>query len=127
MKAPNRAGTVTEDGYVYRMIGYVRKMDHVRIAERVLGRPLPVGATVHHVNGIKSDNRHENLVICQDESYHRLLHVRTRAYEAAGDANKRKCPYCKKYDDVLKMASASGGYVHRQCRANYHRHKRTAL
>ncbi len=46
------------------------------VAQRALGHPLPPEAVVHHVNGVNTDNRRQNLVICQDREYHRLLHHR---------------------------------------------------
>jgi hypothetical protein len=72
------APVIYGDGYVTIM----GKYEHIRIAERVLGRPLPKGAVVHHVNEIRHDNRPSNLVICPSHSYHRMLHHRMRAYDA---------------------------------------------
>jgi HNH endonuclease len=63
-------------GYVvvYVGVGKRPKYEHTIIAERSLGRPLKKGKVVHHINGIKDDNRNENLLICSS-SYHRWLHA----------------------------------------------------
>ncbi len=62
-------------------------------AERAYGKPLPVGAVVHHADGSK--NATAPLVICQDEAYHQLLHRRMRILAAGGNPNAdRLCGRC---------------------------------
>ena len=53
------------DGYVY---------EHRLVAEWTLGRLLEPGERIHHINGIKGDNRSENLVVCQTQGQHRKIH-----------------------------------------------------
>ena len=71
--------------------------EHQRIAAKALGKPIPPGAHVHHVNLNGRDNRNRNLVICDSLAYHFLLHVRTRVLQAGGDPNtQRICSYCRR-------------------------------
>jgi len=65
-------------GYIQMCHRGVNTYEHILIAEKALGRPLPKGAEVHHVNGIKDDNRNQNLVICENHAYHFLLHARMK-------------------------------------------------
>lgn len=116
--APPGAGHTRADGYRAKKIGSIRKYEHILIAEKALGKSLPKGACVHHVNENRSDNRPENLVICPDAKYHSLLHLRMAAINAGYPAFYRKCGICKKYDDPNNMyVKPSGNHQrHRGCK-----------
>lgn len=127
LKAANGDGYVAS-GYAGHQVDGVRKFDHVRIVERVLGRALPLGAVIHHVNEIRSDNRNKNLVLCPDRAYHNLLHARMAALDNCGNPNWRPCRVCRKYDALENLRVYPNGtttsYWHRLCINNEAREKR---
>lgn len=103
-----------------------RVYEHVLIASRVIGKPLPPGAQVHHVNEQHDDNRNRNLVVCQDNSYHKLIERRGQAYRATGHADWLWCTLCGTYGDPAKMwVSRRFRSVahHRVCHARYQRER----
>lgn len=130
------------DGYMRRAVGghpradeNGRVLEHVLIAERALGKPLPPKAIVHHSDRDRSNNLNGNLVICQDQAYHVLLHYRMRAIGAGRDPNKeKKCATCqewKVFSGFRKNASTFDG-LHPECkpcktgRENIRKRKRRA-
>lgn len=80
IRAENGTGRpVSTGGYINITVNGERIGEHVHLAEKALGRKLPPGAQVHHMNEKPWDNHTPfNLVICPDQSYHQLLHKRTR-------------------------------------------------
>lgn len=121
-------GSINGRGYRIVYFNGRKVLEHIAVAESILGKKLPKGAEVHHVNRNRLDNRPENLVICPDIKYHKLLHVRMDALEACGNANYRKCPFCKGYDDTTNMVhnTAARYFYHRECRREYKRSRRCA-
>jgi hypothetical protein len=93
------------------------------VAEKALGRPIPINHPIHHANENRADDTNSNLVICQDVSYHALLHKRTRALKACGNPTWRKCNICKQYDDPQKLHFSHNGtsVYHPKCRNLYNR------
>lgn len=114
-KKPAGYGHVNSAGYKEFDEGH----EHVLIAERVLGRTLPIGAVVHHADENRSNNAPNNLVICPNQAYHMLLHQRMRALAACGNANWMKCVFCKRYDDPDRLYIRPNRHqgFHRACSA----------
>jgi len=77
-----------------------RVYEHVVVAEKALGKYLPEGAQVHHVDGDRHNNSPSNLVICQDQKYHHLLHHRAEVIKAGGNPKIEKL--CCHYKALLK-------------------------
>ncbi|MES2320161.1 MAG: HNH endonuclease signature motif containing protein [Pseudomonadota bacterium] len=72
--------TISTDGYVLIHVGRQKKQyEHILIAEKALGRPIPKGYVVHHINCNKQDNRPNNLLVCS-HAYHLALHARMRRH-----------------------------------------------
>ena len=124
-KAPNGHGTTTPDGYRLLTVNGKRKLEHVHIVETVLGKCLPKGVVVHHVNSVRNDNRKENLLVCSQE-YHRLIHKRETALDACGNPSWLKCRHCGEYDDPKNMYVSPGGFTgrHRKCLNDYQNKRR---
>lgn len=73
------------DGYTYVLAkqhpfaskdGYI--MEHRLVMEKHIGRYLKASEVVHHINGIRNDNRVENLQIFSDVGSHTSYHFKQR-------------------------------------------------
>lgn len=98
-----------------------RIREHIIIAEKALGKLLPQKAEVHHFTLTQ-------LVVCENRSYHMLLHQRQRALKSCGHAGWLKCAYCGLYDDpkfmYLRPNSINRQAWHKECSCEYKRKRR---
>lgn len=63
---------ISQFGYVVLRIDGRYQFEHRIVAERMLGRPLARGEAVHHANGVKTDNRPENLIVMHQRDHAKL-------------------------------------------------------
>ena len=84
---PNwKGGRYLSKGYIMVHVGdhpfaskYYYK-EHRFVMEQHLGRYLSRSEKIHHINGIKTDNRIENLMLFQGDSEHSKLHYPKGSY-----------------------------------------------
>ena len=119
---------IVDAGYVYVYLpdhphanadGYVA--EHVVVASRALGKRLPKGAIVHHVNENREDNQNTNLVICQSAGYHALLHARMRTLKERRTGTKTcaRCGQTKPFSEYHKHPGNHLG-LHPRCKRCRH-------
>jgi len=53
-------------------------LEHILVWEQVHGEPLPKGWVIHHLNGIKSDNRPSNLVAFPSKKHYLVLQAKAK-------------------------------------------------
>jgi HNH endonuclease len=92
---PNyKGGSITKEGY--KRLGHT--MEHRIVMEKVLGRKLSSNEHVHHLNGVKTDNRPENLSLLTQKP-HGEFHAKPfnnwkKMYQSRIDDLERQLELC---------------------------------
>lgn len=120
---PSHSQRVTRRADVYRRRRVAGSrhgsvLEHIAVVETSLGHPLQAGVQVHHVDGNRRNNANRNLVVCQDQSYHALLHTRADVVRAGGDPNTQK--FCRRCQASHPFSEFNRGQSQcRRCQSEY--------
>jgi hypothetical protein len=99
------------DGYVYcynpthlKAIGKGYVGEHILILEKKIGRLLTADECAHHINGIRNDNKPENLMVMTHEEHNKhhnpmTRHLSGKYYGKYFQHRKDKC-ICGNLKDV---------------------------
>lgn len=82
-----KGGSITVQGYKVICINGKQVLEHRYFMEQHINRKLERREHIHHINGIKTDNRIENLELV-DWSEHGKQHA-TRQWKTGGSLRKR--------------------------------------
>ena len=114
-------GYISTDGYHVRSVNNgIRIIIHREIVEKVLGKPLQLNSVIHHFDENRENNRNNNLIVCQDQAYHLLLHKRMLALQASGHVDWLRCYFCKQYDSPENIHSGKRMQYHTKCTREYY-------
>ena len=86
----------SKEGYIYafakdhpRADRKGRVLEHRLVAETTIGRYLSVDEIVHHINGLKDDNRPDNLQVMS-----RMEHGKLHGWASGWSRNHTSCTQC---------------------------------
>lgn len=118
----------TNDGVwaVSRRLGYVvgyvweggkkrQVRQHRYFVEQALGRRLWPDEDVHHINGIKTDNRLENLQVLSKSDHSRLSCTEYWTPERRLSTKTTHCKHGHPFDEANTRLKKGGGRICREC------------
>jgi len=111
--------------YVRKSLNGISCREHQIVVKTVLGYMPKFPIEIHHIDENRKNNENNNLVVCQDHSYHRLLHKRAKALKETGVINKYQCSLCKKWFNQNEMnGNRQSGWC-KKCHCAYYSKNKT--
>lgn len=113
MGRTNLGRRLHSQGYVILSGGRHGRYEHRVIAEQKLGRPLLENEHIHHINGVKTDNRPENIAIVT--LFTHMHNHRRRVFT--------QCGYCSRDLEVcpskIKLSKSGLVFCNNHCSGKY--------
>ena len=136
-KWKKKSGSGNKEYWYMSIPGLNQEIRYSRwIVERIRRKVLPSKAVIHHVDEDSLYDYPSNLVVCEDDAYHKLLHLRTDALRATGNPHSRRCKICKQWGipgegDMVRLkrsarAKGDGTTRHRSCHTKEEKQRRQA-
>jgi hypothetical protein len=72
---------IRKPGHPRARVGGCYVLEHILVMEEHLKRPIQIGEAIHHLNGIPSDNRIENLMLFPNNVEHIKFHSKTENWK----------------------------------------------